>query len=96
MFIVNVLRCPSGPGSFMLHLKYFKTKKSRALSLPSYREDVAKDLLLNPQMLSTSGGKLPTNRRLMNNALNKLHYITSLLILIGLFFMPIFKIRKDD
>lgn len=36
-------------------------------------------------------GKLPTNRRLMNNALSKLHYITSLLILIGLFFMPIFK-----
>ena len=59
MFIVNVLRCPSGPGSFMLHLKYFKTKKSRALSLPSYWEDVAKDLLLNPQMLSTSGGSYP-------------------------------------
>lgn len=30
----------------------------------------------------------------MNNALNKLHYTISLLILVGLFFMPIF--RKDD
>nr|DAU86363.1 MAG TPA: hypothetical protein [Caudoviricetes sp.] len=36
-----------------------QNKKSRALSLPSYREDVAKDLLKIPQMLPTSEGSYP-------------------------------------
>ncbi len=46
-------------GVFYVTFKIVQNKKSRALSLPSYREDVAKDLLKIPQMLPTPEGSYP-------------------------------------
>lgn len=44
-----------------------------------------------PQVLEHLRDKLPTNRRLMNNANCKLYYTIGLSLLIGLFFMPIIR-----